>query len=218
VIKQDYILRLIEQLAQFLARILKLHERGDYDAAMVAIEDALKKLVGLDLRVIEALALEDLVTLLKPGIDLDVSRCVIVADLLKSRGDVRHALGDPDGGIDSYIRSLTLFLEVLSGPGAIELPDQIARTEWLITRLDNEDLPTLTLERLLRYYEKTRRFALAEDALWDLVESEDGDDFVDEGLDFYDRLLQKSDSELEAGNLPRDEVVDGQARLQAILD
>jgi hypothetical protein len=217
VIKQDYILRLIEQLAQFLARILKLHERGEYDAAMDAIGDALKKLVGLDLRVIEALSLEDLVKLLKPGIDLDVSRAIIVADLLKARGDVRHSLGDPDGGTESYVRSLTLFLEVFTAPGSIELPDQTTRMEWLITRLADEELPPVSLVRLLRYYEKTKRFALAEDVLWELLDGEDGDDFIDEGAEFYDRLVQKTDADLDAGDLPREEVLEGLERLRELM-
>jgi len=218
VIKQDYILRLIEQLAQFLARILKLHEKGDYDAAMLAIEDALKKLVGLDLKLVEAIGLEDLVNLLKPGIDLDISKCIVVADLLKSRGDVRLALGDPEAATDSYIRSLTLFLEVFTGPGSIELPDQRARAEWLIEHLADEELPEVTLVRLVRYHEKAGRFALAEDALWDLVDGTDDDEYADDAFAFYNRMSLKSDSALEAGDLPRDEVADGIARLKDLFD
>jgi hypothetical protein len=214
VIKQDYILRLIEQLAQFLARILKLHERGEYDAAMSAIEDALRKLVGLDLRLVEALELEDLVALLKPGIDLDVSRCIVVADLLKARGDVRHALGDEAAATDSYVRSLTLFLEVFSGPGSIDLPEHQARAEWILGRLADAELPATTLVRLLRYHEKKGRYALAEDVLWELVDEHWNAIHFAAGVEFYERLRQKSASDLAAGGLPRDEVEEGSLRLQ----
>jgi hypothetical protein len=52
--------------------------------------------------------------------------------------------------------------------------------------------------------------------LWELVETEDGDEYVEEGIDFYDRLLAKPDEDLVAGDLPRDEVAEGLARIRAL--
>src|ERR1041385_6291719 len=111
-IKHDYILRLIEELVQVVARILRLHERGENDAALSAIDDALLKFVGLELRFIDALSLADLVALMRPRIDLDLSRCIVLADLLKARGDVRTSMGEVEAGLDSYVKSLTLYLEI----------------------------------------------------------------------------------------------------------
>jgi len=55
------------------------------------------------------------------------------------------------------------------------------------------------------------RYAKAENALYAILDSHAG--FADEGRRFYERLLTKSDEQLAAGNLPREEVLEGMSNL-----
>ena len=59
--------------------------------------------------------------------------------------------------------------------------------------------------KLFRYYEFIGEYSKAEDILFELVDSK-YPDIISEGKNFFQRLSQKSDGELSAGNLPREEL------------
>jgi hypothetical protein len=213
-IRQDYIMRMIAQMVQVLARILHLRETGRYEQGLAAVDDEMQKFIGLDARFINSLSVKDLVALMKPSIGLDATRALVAADLLKEQGDIYEDQGDPEAAFASHVKSLTLFLEIFITPGVPELPERAAKTEELIERLAEWELPYETQIRLFQYFEKTGRYSQAEDALFDLVEAGAEGDTLALGHAFYDRLLLKDDDELNAGELPRDEVREGQARLR----
>ena len=215
-IKQDYIMRMVAQLVEVLARILHLRETGQYLEGLAAIDEALQRLIGLNARFINSLSVRDLVALMKPSIGLDATRALVAADLLKEQGDIYKAGGDPDASFESHVKSLTLYLEIFTSPGAVDLPDRVAKAEGLIAELEEYELPRETQIRLFQYFEKTGRYSLAEDLLFEMLEAREGEeeDVVALGLSFYERLLMKSDKELAAGELPRDEVQEGLSRLR----
>jgi tetratricopeptide (TPR) repeat protein len=175
-IRQDFILRLIEQLAHVLARILALRRAGRHEEALEATDEALQKFVGLDARFIEALSLKDLLSLMKPGIDLDITRCLVVADLLKERSQIYDDQGDAQASFEAQVKALTLFLEIFTSPGAVDLPDRATKTEELIAALEEYELPPETQVRLFRYFEKTGRYSDAEDRLFEMVEDSPDDE------------------------------------------
>src|SRR6266404_3686941 len=213
-IKDDYILREIERLVQALAKIFKLHKQGENDEALAAIDDAFLDLVGLDRELVEMISLKDLLALMKLGIDLDITRCLVIADLLKARGDVRTRMGAGQESAATYARSLTLFLNIFTSPVSIDLPEYRARAEELIGKLKGCDLLPETKVPLFRYFEKTGRYARAEDVLFEMVEGDADETTYNEGFGFYERLLRRSDEELAAGDLPREEVQNGLASLR----
>jgi hypothetical protein len=53
---------------------------------------------------------------------------------------------------------------------------------------------------------------MAENVLFDILAATP--EFSTEGLQFYRRLLTKSDEDLRAGNLPREEILEGIAELK----
>ena len=58
---------------------------------------------------------------------------------------------------------------------------------------------------------------MAEDELLELVDRRaTSPEIVLEGIAFYERLLQKKDAELEAGEIYRDEIQDGLKELRTI--
>jgi hypothetical protein len=212
-IKQDYLMRMVAQMVEVLVRILRLRETGQYEQGLAAIDDALQKFIGLDARFINSLSVKDLVALMKPSIGLDATRALVAADMLKEQGEIFEARGDLEQTFDSHVKSLTLFLEIFTSPATPDLPERVAKTEELIERLDEWELPPETQARLFHYFEKTGRYSRAEDALFEMIEVGADEETVALGRSFYDRLLLKNDEDLIAGGLPREEIREGLARL-----
>ena len=66
--QRDYILRLVEQLAKTLGTVLTFRKAKRFDEAEMTIAEAAKNLVGLDVRTLHALPLEQIVALFSPVI------------------------------------------------------------------------------------------------------------------------------------------------------
>jgi Flp pilus assembly protein TadD len=70
---------------------------------------------------------------------------------------------------------------------------------------------------IFRYYEKTGRYAQAEDVLFEMLEANPSDsDLRASGAAFYARLKKKSPTDLAVGNLSRDEVEEGLEKLKSM--
>jgi len=68
---------------------------------------------------------------------------------------------------------------------------------------------------VLSFYEKIAKYGKAEDVLYELLEEKQySSEIVNVGMDFYNKLLLKSDDELIKGNLPRDEIIDSLKKLK----
>ena len=81
--------------------------------------------------------------------------------------------------------------------------------------LSDAPLPLHTELLLMRHYERTGQFARAEDALFAMLDLDPENARVqDFGAAFYQRLEGKSDAALEAGDLPRPEIVAGLAEVE----
>jgi hypothetical protein len=82
--QRDYILRLIEQLRQFLAQITRLRENARYDEAITAIIRAQERLLGLPAERFLSAAPEEHFALITRGETADNARekCLVEADLL----------------------------------------------------------------------------------------------------------------------------------------
>jgi hypothetical protein len=82
--QRDYILRLIEQLRQFLSQIVHLREKGRHDEALTAIIRAQERLLGLPAERFLGASPEEHFTLLTRG-ETPVNareKCLAQADLL----------------------------------------------------------------------------------------------------------------------------------------
>ena len=64
-IKQDYIMRLIEQLVKFLVKVLFNKKAGNYGEALQNIDKAFSGILGLDSKLIDISSAEDIISLLK---------------------------------------------------------------------------------------------------------------------------------------------------------
>ena len=217
-IRNDYLMRLTEQFTQSLAIALGFQRARDYSKALSVIQNTLQQIFGVDATFLEAIHEEDLLILLRSSGALDPDRTVMIAALEKLAGEIHEAQGQEEDAYYAYLKSLTLYLEVLLSDEDTLLKDYIPEIDSLLVKFTDYDLSCETKFRLLLYYEKTGNYGGAEDVLYELLEDEEtGSEMLREGIGFYRRLLLKSDVELIAGQLPRDEVEEGLASLEQQL-
>lgn len=214
-IRQDYILRLVRQFGDVIARIAGLRQAGRHDEARSLLGNELQRLVGLSPTLARSLPASELMSLLSVGGRPDLDRCLVVAHFLKEEAEIDEALGRVGESYRGYVKALDLFLEVFVYHDDTYLRERLPAIEGIVKRLEPYDLPAPTLLRLVHLYENVGRYGHAEDVLFELLETGGGDErLAAEGRAFYERLLARDDAELEGGNLPREEVREGLARLR----
>jgi hypothetical protein len=211
VINRDYILRMIEQLSRFLANALLKKDAKEYTGAVTEIKKAGKMFLGLGPEAMDSLSDNDLIHLWRVAHDLDAEKCALAAQIFKAEGEVYEDEGDNDKAVASYLKSLSLLTETINFLKEKIPGELITSVDFLANRLDLNSLPFSIQQKLFATYGTIGRFAKAEDLLFEMV-NEDAL-FVDEGRKFYQQLLKRSDEELEKGNLPRSEVLEGLAQL-----
>lgn len=210
-ITRDYFLRMIHQLAQVVARVLRLSELKQHEEALEEIQGSSKQLLGMDLRLLTSLSDEEFIRLLSLGDRFDVEKCVATAELLRLVGTVGENQHHDNTAYRCYTTSLSLFLELLFRESETLPKEYYDHIEHLIGKLSSYELPQELQKRLFRYYDISGDYAAAEDILFEVVKKNKG--FIEEGIRFYERLRKKSDQVLESGNLPRDEIEAGLAEL-----
>jgi hypothetical protein len=92
-IRQDYLLRLIEQLKQALARILRQRDEQQHDDALDTLVDAYDELLGHRPEALAMLAPESAAMMLEKGVKLRVYAALLQAEagVLSARAAPRDA-------------------------------------------------------------------------------------------------------------------------------
>ncbi len=214
-INKDYILRMAEQVGRCLAIILGLRQANRHEEALLYIDELFLQAVGMTSSFINSVTEEMLLHMLSPLEKLDLNKCLWVAALLKAEGEIYEDQGNEKESYYRYLRSLRLFLEAQLHERTLSASDFTVETEEVLQKLQEYELPDTIKSRLFSYYELTSRYAKAEDTLFELLETHHADpEILQQGIAFYLRLQVKSDSDLEAGELSRDEVKEGLAELK----
>lgn len=215
--QRDYILQLAEEVGRALAQIIYQRQIQDYSAAHDLIDEQFHQLLGMGTDFIHAVPEDTLVSMLTSFGTLDIDKCLLLATLLKVEGDIYEDQADSNSSYYSYLKSLNLFLEALLYEGISRNAGNFPEIGILLNKLDAYELPQRTNELLFRYFEQTGKLAKAEDVLHEILEADEvSDELLENGIAFYRRLRSKSDAELKAANLSREEVEEGTARLEAM--
>jgi hypothetical protein len=214
--RDDYIMRMIRQLGQIYAYILGMRRRGRNPLALIAIDNAYRERLGLGTEAVASLSDTQLIALVRFGETADSWREVgaFVAALLSTEAAILGEQGQPDDAAPRATLALQLLLECELA-GEAPLPDYAPPRDELIAMLRDYQLPAKTRAALFMIFGREGAYARAEDALGSLLDERPGDAaLIDGGLAFYAGLLARDDAELEAGGLPRDEVLAALAALQ----
>lgn len=213
--QNDYIIRMLQQMTVVFTRIIGLKENKRYDEALGATGEELKKRIGITPKLIDALAWDEIINLITTNEPQPSGKCLTVAGLLKEEGDIYRLQGEFEKGYERHLKSLyiLLFANERYGVHLLEIDRLI---EQMMPSLSEYELPRDAKRMLFGYYETAGKYAKAENILFELVNEPEQkrQDVIQEGMAFYERLLQKNDEELEKGGLPQAEIMDGLQELQ----
>jgi hypothetical protein len=215
-IRRDYILKMIQEFAEALARIRALKKARDLGEASVLTEAEFKRVTGLDSVALLKLSETELMARLIETEPLYAVRekTFFLTTLLKESGDIAVAEECVEEARECYLKGLHLLLGSLARGDAFEQPEFVPKVDLFVDALGDE-VPTQTSALLMEHYERTGQFAKAEDSLFAILEGDvDNEAVLNFGIAFYERLLGRTDTQLEEGNLPRVEVESGLEELR----
>ncbi|MDF1814233.1 MAG: hypothetical protein P1V20_18660 [Verrucomicrobiales bacterium] len=108
-IRNDFIMRLIELLGVFLARVFQKIEKGDWDGAAEDIDKTSKESLGIPITIVESNQAENLIALFTSPSGPDYSRILAAAVLLDARGEVVAGAGNEVSGVILWTKAATLY-------------------------------------------------------------------------------------------------------------
>jgi hypothetical protein len=151
--KQDYLLRLMEELTRFLAEIRKLRDGGSCDAALHTILQAQQRLFARPAQEFMTRSLEEQVHLLVVGETAANARekCLMYATLITEAGhtyQVREQTAVASGAYQLALHILLLTAHRFPGPDESDIS---ARVSALLARVAVKDL-TADVRALLNQF------------------------------------------------------------------
>jgi Family of unknown function (DUF6483) len=216
-IRRDYIIRMIEEFIQVLARIQSLKKGQLWREADGLIDEEFNHLVGGGAQVVAQLNETELLAKLIQGEPTQVvhHKTLVLTTLLKEAGDLAVAQDHLVEGRMCYLKGLSLLLHSIARGEQLNSPDFVPKVDVFVESLQNSPLPLALQVRLMQHYEQIGAFGKAEDVLFAMLETEPKEPrILDFGINFYQRLKNQSDTNLSAGNLPRAELETGMAELK----
>lgn len=217
----DYIKRMLEQFGDFLLGMRKMLDEDQPDQVLSDVHEGYRQLFGVDGEFILNAPEDYLALMTSIGRVGDIDKTIALADLLHTEGDAYALRGNDDEGLRRYVKAMHVLIDTYLALSHDKSADHTERIDALISVTAESELPEATLGRLFRYYEKVGNYAQAEDTLYELLklneptDPEDEaanhayDEWADEGVAFYKRLLTLDDYTLQSGGLPRAEVQEG---------
>jgi len=211
-LRHDYVIRQILQLVKVVARIVRKLVAGHVEEADEEVRRELAERTGLDLDVVGMLDPASLVEVVggRGAGGSEPVRMLTTAELLGLWADICETRGEVEAATSWRVKALTLYLGVHELLAHEQLDVARGRLKVLLVSLHEVELPEVTRIGLVRYHVSTGTLDRAEDLLFELLdENLGGEALIDEAITLYSSLLKRPDAELEAGGLPRDEVLQG---------
>jgi hypothetical protein len=216
-VRSDYLLRLVQQLARVIARLMELRGARRYDEGLALLDETTRQFFGVDLRLATMLALPDLLALLRDKHGSTARSAELLAEILLHDAELRRDSGDAGRAAAALQRGAALVLSAADRPDVT--PDEIRQASQLAGQLRRAGAASLGAEdvrRMAELHERALDYGAAEDALFLLRTRREAEpDATTRSRAFYERLLARTDEELERGGLPRDEVREGLESLVA---
>ena len=208
--QKDYIMRMIEQLANVLAKVMGFKVSNRIEEIHPVLNEALYDFTGLSEAAIECLSYKDLIDLVSGFDQINPAKCYILAELLKAKADAFASSSELNKSFNLYLKSFNIYAEVLLSNNKSDFEPNYNTIDETISIIRQFQLPYETQKLRFRYYERVMNYDKAEDVLFELLDQGAYQKIMlSEGIAFYERLKKVKPEDLEKGNLPLEEVVEG---------
>lgn len=213
--EKDFFMRMIKEFTSAIGKIKGLKAENKIEESQEALSETIEYFMGLNKEVIEVLPYDILIHKLSGGRQINTEKYFMLAELLTLQADIYEANGKKTKARNLELKSLDILINVLLNDDESVSDQNQGKINKLIERIGWFNVSDESKLLLFRYYELTKNYAKAEDVLFNLIESDGAsDDILGKGIAFYERLTNEDHAELEKGNLPIDEVLEGLANLK----
>lgn len=218
-LKRTITAELIKKFNELLIKILDGKKNKNYREALDLIDTAFKDMFRLSLKFFNSLSVDSLMEMVKINGTINTDKCIIMAKLLEEEGDILESENKLNDSFYIHQKSLHLFLNAyLSERVDCELEVHFSDIDSIIDKICQYKLSYELENQIIAYYTKSCKYDKAEDIIYELLqESAYSAQSIKYSIEFYNNLLLKSDSELCAGNLPREEIIDSLSSLKISL-
>lgn len=156
---QDYIMRLIEQVARMLAAILTLRKAGQNEEARQEIDSSCWQTVGMSLAQIRRASPENIAQSLERSGPARHARAIVLAELLLQDAELSEAAGR---SADALLSRLHVFCLLLDSIDLLDQQDQKIYGEKLdavAATLNTLSHNPFIAERMRQYVSRREQFA-----------------------------------------------------------
>tara|TARA_Y100001934_G_scaffold274746_1_gene367750 strand:+ start:906 stop:1598 length:693 start_codon:yes stop_codon:yes gene_type:complete len=208
-IRQDYIVRMIEKFAALIAQIVQRSSEGDLEDVRKLINQGTEEWVGLTIEEMREMSDSKLISRLLKGVSTAEgrNRCFMTVALLHQTARLHDRTNEQGEAVQCRLRALALLMTIRNFTEEEVVPDFVPKLALLLEELKGFELPAPVLAALMHHHELNGEFAKAEDRLFELLDRMEWEGrTIEFGHSFFHRLLGKSDEELVAGGLPKEEI------------
>ncbi|MHC6180655.1 DUF6483 family protein [Clostridium sp. JNZ X4-2] len=218
-LKRTITAELIKKFNELLIKILDGKKNKNYREALDLIDTAFKDMFRLSLKFFNSLSVNSLMEMVKINGTINTDKCIIMAKLLEEEGNILESQNKLNDSFYIHQKSLHLFLNAyLSERVDCELEVHFSDIDSIISKICQYKLSYELENQIVAYYTKSCKYDKAEDIIYELLqENAYSSQSIKYSIEFYNNLLLKSDSELCAGNLPREEIIDSLSSLKTSL-
>jgi hypothetical protein len=203
-IGRDYIMRMIQQLAAVIAKVLFRIEQKQFPEAFREIDDGCQSLIGTKWDFLRSLSDGQMIQLF--GALEHPDRLLAASEFLRQASRVFALQGDADESFRQGLKAFSLFTELLMvHPQYADLPSA-ADFAALLEQLEQFELPAHLELKRFRFYEITGHLLRAGEVLQEIVR--DHPNMRTEGVAFCRRLEKLTDAKLASAGLDRERIKD----------
>ncbi|MFL0194378.1 DUF6483 family protein [Clostridium sp. WILCCON 0269] len=209
-LKRSITAELMKKFNELLEKIIHCRDKNDYENALDLIDDAFKDIFRLSIKFFNSFSTENLIEIIKSDGTINSDKYIMMAKLLEEEANILEVQNKTEDAFYIYEKSLNLFLNAyLTEDNHCDLEGYFSDIDSIIYKISQYKLSSELENRLIEYYVKTGTYDKAENIIYEMLQDTGfSKDCLKNAIEFYERLLVKSDSELNSGNLPREEVLE----------
>jgi hypothetical protein len=139
---------------------------------------------------------------------INADKCIMMAKLLEEEAEIIEILGNSNEAFYINLKALNLFLEAyLNKDENCDLQNFFSDIDVIIEKINDYKTPVAIQNKMVDYYTKSERYDIAENILYEILEdTEFEENAIKRSISFYEALFSKSDTDLEKGNLSKEEI------------